>query len=48
VSNDAKAKITAGYFYHLQRRGVNPEVHSESLQKRLFEICEALPGHWIT
>ena len=44
VSYDAKAKVTAGYFYHFQRCDVNPEAHSELLQDRLFTICEELFG----
>jgi NAD(P)-dependent dehydrogenase (short-subunit alcohol dehydrogenase family) len=44
VSNDAKAKVTAGYFYHLQRHDVNPEALSAPLQDRLFDLCEKLSG----
>jgi NAD(P)-dependent dehydrogenase (short-subunit alcohol dehydrogenase family) len=44
ASDDAEAKVTAGYFYHFQRRAVNPEALSEPLQDRLLDICETLSG----
>ncbi len=44
ASEDEKAKVTAGYFYHLRRREVNPEAREVTLQDRLFEICEELSG----
>jgi NAD(P)-dependent dehydrogenase (short-subunit alcohol dehydrogenase family) len=38
------AKVTAGYFYHLQPASVNVEATSEALQDQMFKMCEKLSG----
>jgi NAD(P)-dependent dehydrogenase (short-subunit alcohol dehydrogenase family) len=48
ASEDPKAKVTAGYFYHLQRREVDPTALDEPLQDRLFAICEEISGVKLT
>jgi NAD(P)-dependent dehydrogenase (short-subunit alcohol dehydrogenase family) len=44
TSDDAEAKTTGGYFYHLQRRGPNPEAKDVALQDRLLGICKEISG----
>ncbi len=48
AGDDAKAKVTAGYFYHLLRREVNPEALNTQLQDRLFALCEEILGVKLT
>jgi NAD(P)-dependent dehydrogenase (short-subunit alcohol dehydrogenase family) len=46
ANNDAK--VTAGYFYHMEPASVNVEALSEPLLDRLFDICEKLTGVKLT
>ena len=40
VSDDAQARVSGGYFYHLRRRSANPQAHDPNLQDRLIAACE--------
>jgi NAD(P)-dependent dehydrogenase (short-subunit alcohol dehydrogenase family) len=42
VSDDAQARVTGSYFYHLHRRAPNPETAATELQDRLLAECEKL------
>jgi NAD(P)-dependent dehydrogenase (short-subunit alcohol dehydrogenase family) len=44
ASDDAEAKTTGGYFYHLKRRGPNPETKDVALQDRLLGVCQEISG----
>jgi NAD(P)-dependent dehydrogenase (short-subunit alcohol dehydrogenase family) len=44
TSDDAEAKTTGGYFYHLKRREPNPEARELSVQDRLIDICGEISG----
>ena len=44
TSDDAEAKTTGGYFYHLKPREPNPEAREESVQDRLIDICQEISG----
>ena len=44
TSDDAEAKTTGGYFYHLKRREPNPEAREISVQDRLIDICQEISG----
>jgi NAD(P)-dependent dehydrogenase (short-subunit alcohol dehydrogenase family) len=44
TSDDPAARTTGGYFYHLQRRGPNPETEDAALQDRLLGICQEISG----
>jgi NAD(P)-dependent dehydrogenase (short-subunit alcohol dehydrogenase family) len=44
TSDDAEAKTTGGYFYHLKRREPNREAREESVQDRLVDICQEISG----
>jgi NAD(P)-dependent dehydrogenase (short-subunit alcohol dehydrogenase family) len=44
TSDDAKAKTTGGYFYHLKRREPNREASEISVQDRLIDICKEISG----
>jgi NAD(P)-dependent dehydrogenase (short-subunit alcohol dehydrogenase family) len=44
TSDEAAARTTGGYFYHLQRRGPNPEAKDVALQDRLLGICKEISG----
>jgi NAD(P)-dependent dehydrogenase (short-subunit alcohol dehydrogenase family) len=44
TSDDAEAKTTGGYFYHLQRREPNPEIKDAALQDGLLGICQEISG----
>ena len=44
TSDDAEAKTTGGYFYHLKRREPNREASEESVQDRLVDICQEISG----
>ncbi len=44
TSDDAEAKTTGGYFYHLKRREPNREAREESVQDRLVDICQQISG----
>ena len=44
TSDDAEAKTTGGYFYHLKPREPNREAWEESVQDRLIDICQEISG----
>jgi NAD(P)-dependent dehydrogenase (short-subunit alcohol dehydrogenase family) len=44
TSDDAEAKTTGGYFYHLKRREPNREASEISVQDRLIDICQEISG----
>jgi NAD(P)-dependent dehydrogenase (short-subunit alcohol dehydrogenase family) len=44
TSDDAEAKTTGGYFYHLKRREPNREANEISVQDRLIDICQEISG----
>src|SRR4051794_16905221 len=49
VSDDAQARISGCYFYHLRRKASNPQASDPGLQDRLIAACErfssvAMPG----
>jgi NAD(P)-dependent dehydrogenase (short-subunit alcohol dehydrogenase family) len=44
ASDDPKALVTGGYFYHLKRMAPNPQAKEPALQDRLINICAELSG----
>lgn len=42
VSEDAAARTTGGYFYHLKPRQPNPQARDVALQDRLIELCSEI------
>jgi hypothetical protein len=44
VSEDAGAKATGAYFYHLRPKQPNPSAHDVELQDRLIEACAKISG----
>jgi NAD(P)-dependent dehydrogenase (short-subunit alcohol dehydrogenase family) len=44
TSDEAAARTTGGYFYHLKPRDPNPEARDVALQDRLFDICREISG----
>ena len=44
TSDDAEAKTTGGYFYHLKRREPNSEAREISVQDRLLGVCQEISG----
>ena len=44
VSDEPRAKVTGGYFYHLRPLAPNPQARKAILQDRLIEICAHLSG----
>jgi NAD(P)-dependent dehydrogenase (short-subunit alcohol dehydrogenase family) len=44
AGDDAAARVTGEYFYHMQRRAPNPVAHDEDLQDELIEACRRLSG----
>ena len=44
TGDDAAARTTAGYFYHLKPREPNQEARDVALQDRLLEICREISG----
>jgi len=40
VSNDAAARVTGEYFFHLRRSTPNPQTRDTGLQDRLIKACE--------
>ena len=42
TSDDAEAKTTGGYFYHLKPREPNREARELSVQDRLIDICQEI------
>jgi len=48
TSDDAAARTTGGYFYHLKRREPNPETREVTLQDKLIDICREISGVGLT
>jgi NAD(P)-dependent dehydrogenase (short-subunit alcohol dehydrogenase family) len=44
ISDDANAKVTGQYFYHLKQRDPLPVTREVERQNRLIEICQELSG----
>src|SRR5580698_9403170 len=44
TSDDAEAKTTGGYFYHLKRREPSRGAREISVQDRLIDICQEISG----
>ena len=44
VSDDAAAKVTGEYFYHLRLRKPNPAARDVRLQEQLLEECQRFSG----
>jgi NAD(P)-dependent dehydrogenase (short-subunit alcohol dehydrogenase family) len=44
AGDDAAARTTAGYFYHLKPREPNQEARDVALQDRLLDICREISG----
>jgi NAD(P)-dependent dehydrogenase (short-subunit alcohol dehydrogenase family) len=41
ASDDAGARVTGEYFFHMGRRAANPQARDAALQDRLLQLCEA-------
>jgi NAD(P)-dependent dehydrogenase (short-subunit alcohol dehydrogenase family) len=44
VSNDAKAKVSGNYFYHMNETHYNPEADDLLLQNRFLNVCKEITG----
>ena len=44
TSDDAAARTSGGYFFHLAAREPNPEARDAALQDRLLTICQEISG----
>jgi NAD(P)-dependent dehydrogenase (short-subunit alcohol dehydrogenase family) len=44
TSDDAAAKVSGKYFFHMRRRAANPEAEQPALQDRFIARCEELSG----
>lgn len=44
VSDDAKARVTGQYFFHLRPLAPNPQAKNIGLQDRFVAMCEELSG----
>ena len=44
VSDDAAARVSGEYFYHMRRRAPNPEARDQAVQEALIEACQRLSG----
>jgi NAD(P)-dependent dehydrogenase (short-subunit alcohol dehydrogenase family) len=44
VSDEAQARVTGRYFYHLRPLAPNPQAKNAALQDRLIEICAKVSG----
>jgi NAD(P)-dependent dehydrogenase (short-subunit alcohol dehydrogenase family) len=44
ASDNAAARTTAGYFYHLKLREPNPQAHDVALQDSLLNTCAKISG----
>jgi hypothetical protein len=42
VSDDAAARVTGQYFFHLRRRAPNPQTRDDDLQDKLIAACERI------
>ena len=44
VSDDAEARVTGQYFYHLKQRAPDPTTHDPARQDALVAACRRLTG----
>ncbi|MGA2562728.1 MAG: SDR family NAD(P)-dependent oxidoreductase [Steroidobacteraceae bacterium] len=44
ASDDPKARVTGGYFYHLKPKAPSPQANDPALQDRLIAICADISG----
>jgi NAD(P)-dependent dehydrogenase (short-subunit alcohol dehydrogenase family) len=44
TSNQAAARVSGRYFFHLREKKPLPETHDERLQEQMLEACAALTG----
>ncbi len=44
ASDDPKARMTGGYFYHLKPKAPSPQANDPTLQDRLIAICADISG----
>ena len=44
ASDDPKARVTGGYFYHLKPKASSPQANDPALQERLIAICGDISG----
>jgi NAD(P)-dependent dehydrogenase (short-subunit alcohol dehydrogenase family) len=44
TSNDAAAKVSGRYFYHMRHREPHAATHNPELQERLLDACQHLSG----
>jgi len=44
ASDDPKARVTGGYFYHLKPKVPSPQANDAALQDRLIAICADISG----
>jgi len=44
ASDDPKARVTGGYFYHLKPKAPSPQAKDPALQDRLIAICADISG----
>jgi NAD(P)-dependent dehydrogenase (short-subunit alcohol dehydrogenase family) len=44
ASDDPKARVTGGYFYHLKPKAPSPQAKNPALQERLIAICADISG----
>ena len=42
ATSDDRQVVSAGYYYHLQRRAAHPRAHDVELQERLLALCARL------
>ena len=44
ASEDATAKVTGQYFFHMKRRAVHPAAHDSKIQDKLLAACKEMSG----
>ena len=44
MSNDDKAKVTGGYFYHQKQKQFLPAASDVTKQEKLLAVCEQMTG----
>jgi NAD(P)-dependent dehydrogenase (short-subunit alcohol dehydrogenase family) len=44
ASDDPRARVTGGYFYHLKPKAPSPQAKDPALQERLIAICADISG----
>ena len=44
VSDDAAARVSGEYFYHMRRRAPNPQARDQAVQEALLDACRRLSG----